>query len=66
MDRGPWQAMVHGLARASHDLVTKSPPQVGFTILPLCYYLGLVEFGNSKDIQFLFTTYIYNSLGREG
>ena len=31
MDRGPWQAMVHGLARAGHDLATKSPPQVGFT-----------------------------------
>ena len=64
MDRAPWQATVYGLARAGHGLVTKSPPQVGFTILPLYYYLGLIEFGNSKDIQFLFTAYIYNSLGR--
>ena len=26
MDRGAWQAMVHGVTRAGHDLVTKPPP----------------------------------------
>ena len=26
MDRGAWQATVHGVARVGHDLVTKSPP----------------------------------------
>ena len=26
MDRGAWQARVHGVARVSHDLATKSPP----------------------------------------
>ena len=26
MDRGTWQATVHGVARVRHDLVTKSPP----------------------------------------
>ena len=26
MDRGAWQAIVHGVARVRHDLVTK-PPQ---------------------------------------
>ena len=25
MDRGAWQAIVHGVARVGHDLVTKSP-----------------------------------------
>ena len=25
MDRGAWQATVHGVARVEHDLVTKSP-----------------------------------------
>ena len=25
MDRGAWQAMVHGVARTGHDLVTKPP-----------------------------------------
>ena len=26
MDRGAWQAIVHGDARVGHDLVTKPPP----------------------------------------
>ena len=26
MDRGVWQATVHGVARAGHDLNTKPPP----------------------------------------
>ena len=26
MDRGAWQAAVHGVARVKHDLVTKPPP----------------------------------------
>ena len=26
MDRGAWQAIVHGDARVGHDLVTKLPP----------------------------------------
>ena len=25
MDRGAWQAIVHGVARVGHDLVTKPP-----------------------------------------
>jgi len=28
MDRGAWQATVHGVARVGHDIVTK-PPQWG-------------------------------------
>ena len=33
MDRGAWQATVHGVARVGHDLVTKPPLPVplGFT-----------------------------------
>ena len=27
MDRGAWQATVHGVARVGHDLVTKPPPR---------------------------------------
>ena len=27
MDRGTWQATVHGVARVGHDLVPKPPPQ---------------------------------------
>ena len=26
MDRGAWQATVHGITRVRHDLVTKPPP----------------------------------------
>ena len=26
MERGAWQATVHGIARVRHDLVTKQPP----------------------------------------
>ena len=29
MDTGAWQATVHGVATAGHDLVTKPPPQDG-------------------------------------
>ena len=32
MDRGAWWAIVHGFARAGHELVTKPPPQC-FTII---------------------------------
>ena len=28
MDRGAWQATVHGVARVGHDLATKPPPWV--------------------------------------
>jgi len=27
MDRGAWQATVHGVTRVGHDLVTRPPPQ---------------------------------------
>ena len=28
MDRGAWQATVHGVPRVTHDLVTKPPPRI--------------------------------------
>ena len=34
MDRGAWQAIVHGVARVGHDLATKPPP------LPVVGLLG--------------------------
>ena len=31
MDKGAWQATVHGVTRVGHDLATKPPPpKVGF------------------------------------
>ena len=46
MDRGAWQATVHGVARVGHDLVTKAPPSpppmkrtaLAITILPAIRY----------------------------
>ena len=28
MDRGAWQATVHGVARVGHDLTTEPPPRI--------------------------------------
>ena len=28
MDRGAWQAAVHGVARVGHDLASKPPPNI--------------------------------------
>ena len=38
IDRGAWQATVHGVARVGHDLATKSPPS---PCSKLCYALNL-------------------------
>ena len=35
MDRGAWQATVHGLARVRHDLMTKPPPSNLIKLLEL-------------------------------
>ena len=45
MDRGAWQAAVHGVARVGHDLATKPPPPTttvrgGELRLFLLNYLG--------------------------
>ena len=34
MDRGPWQATVHGVTKVGHDLATKPPPPVTLFGLP--------------------------------
>ena len=34
MDRGAWQATVHGITRVGHDLVTKPPPPLGGDLGP--------------------------------
>ena len=33
MDRGAWQAIVHGVARVGHDLLTKPTPSESYTQL---------------------------------
>ena len=34
MDRGAWQATIHGVARVGHDLATKPPLRIMFACLP--------------------------------
>ena len=36
MDRGAWQATVHGVARVGHDLATKPPPPSVSSVAQLC------------------------------
>ena len=42
MDRGAWQATVHGVTRVGQDLVTKSPGVIKIKYNTLCY-LGLIK-----------------------
>ena len=35
MDKGIWQAIVHGVARVRHDLATKPPPPPNFLLRPV-------------------------------
>ena len=41
MDRGAWQATVHGVTRVRHDLVTKPPPPM-YLIFVLCFLCTLL------------------------
>ena len=40
MDRGAWQATVHGVTRVRHDLATKPPPPPNKQTSPF-YMFGL-------------------------
>ena len=39
MDRGAWQATVHGVTRAGHDLTTQPQPPLTLTLLSKFYWL---------------------------
>ena len=41
MDRGAWQATIHGVTRVGHDLVTKSPPP---SILEIMSAIAILSF----------------------
>ena len=47
MDRGAWQATLHGVARARHDLITKPPPLL--LKLKLQYFSYLMQRANSLE-----------------
>ena len=44
MDRGAWQATVHGVTRVGHDLVTKPPPPPLFQ--HLCHLTFVYHFAH--------------------
>ena len=45
MDRGAWQATVHGVARVGHHLATELPPAMHAGLLAPC--------GHSSDVNCL-------------
>ena len=54
MDRGAWQATVHGVARVGHDLVTKPPP-------PYLYYKyhTVIKKNNKTKLFKIVTTFSF-------
>ena len=51
MDRGAWQATVHGIARVGHDLSTKPPPP----FFPKDRYSGMYFISDKIQEVILFT-----------
>ena len=47
MDRGAWQAILHGVARVGHDLATKPPPPPP----PIWAYVKILD--PEPDLQLL-------------
>ena len=48
MNRGAWQATVHGVARVRYDLATKPPPPSRVFIF--CLFCLCLSFGLWKDL----------------
>ena len=40
MDRGAWQATVHGVVRVGHDSATKPPPYITHVWLSIYIYIN--------------------------
>ena len=49
MDRGAWQATVHGVARMGYDLVTKPPPYSLTTVLAILFTIYLLRQEKQKQ-----------------
>ena len=45
IDRGAWQAIVHGVARVGHNLVSKPAP-IGIFMSSTYFLIGLLSFGD--------------------
>ena len=55
MDRGAWQATVHGVVRVRHDLATKPPPLCDY----ICYLLGIQGFYDRFLLLWQSGCYVY-------
>ena len=58
MDRGAWQATVHGVTRVGHDLVTNPPniisnPQLSFKSHHKCQTITLKLYNNHSKVEYL-------------
>ena len=68
MDRGAWQATVHGVVRVGHDLATKPPPQVEVYVIANIRILTLAKIANSypPDICFSFLELLPETAAQSG
>ena len=64
MDRGAWQATVHGVSRVGHDLVTKSPPTCKQTYRLL--QTPVASFEKKKRINFAGSSAVKNPPANAG
>ena len=58
MDRGAWQATVHGVTRVGHDLATNPPnitsnPQLSFKSHRKCQTITLKLYNNHSKVEYL-------------
>ena len=68
MDRGDWQATVHGVTRVGHDLATKPPPQVVVYVIANIRILTLAKIANSypPDVCFSFLELLPGTAAQSG
>ena len=68
MDRGDWQATVHGVTIVGHDLATKPPPQVEVYVIANIRILTLAKIANSypPDVCFSFLELLPGTAAQSG
>jgi len=60
MDRGPWQATVHRVARVGHDLATKPPSPYVLT------YICLYRYTDTGNMVYLKKNTVYLKMTNSG
>ena len=56
MDRGAWQAIVYGVTRVGHELVTKERERVGW---------GAVGYQGAKKAEFISRTFLQPQMEKQ-